>query len=178
MGPLVSRTLLERVRNYIDIGVTEGATLRVDGRQMTFPEYPQGYFLGPSLFDNVTPTMRIYKEEIFGPVLIIVRVPDFETGLDLINANPYGNGTAIFTHDGDLARTFASQVQVGMVGINIPIPVPVAYHPFGGWKRSVFGDIPMHGNQSIQFYTKVKSVTTRWPKSAFTGHGYTMPHMR
>src|SRR5205085_9768535 len=127
--------------------------------------YEKGYFLGGCLFDNVTPKMRIYREEIFGPVLCIVRVGSFDEAIALVNAHEYGNGTTIFTHDGETARTYAHRVQVGMVGVNVPIPVPIAYHSFGGWKQSLFGDLAMHGDQSVQFYTKLKTVTTRWPKN-------------
>jgi len=159
MGPLITREHWERVTSYIDIGQKEGAELVIDGR--TFKQQ-KGFYMGGSLFDHVKPNMRIYREEIFGPVLSIVRVPDFQTALDLVNAHEYGNGTAIFTRDGNTARTFATKVQVGMVGINIPIPVPVAYHSFGGWKRSMFGDIHMHGPEAVLFYTKLKTITQRW----------------
>lgn len=176
MGPLISQQHLERVINYIDLGIKEGAKLVVDGRNIEVPDHKKGYFMGGCLFDHVMPTMRIYKEEIFGPVLSIVRVPDFDAALQLVNEHEYGNGTAIFTHDGDAARTYASRVQVGMIGINVPIPVPVVYHSFGGWKRSIFGDIHMHGDQSIQFYTKLKTITMRWPKGIrATQAEYAMP---
>lgn len=181
MGPLISQTHLEKVRNYIDIGVKEGATLVVDGRERTFEhgvEHEQGYFLGASVFDHVTSSMKIYQEEIFGPILVIVRVYDFDQALALINQNPYGNGTTVFTQNGEIAHYFAQHVQVGMVGINIPIPVPVAYHPFGGWKQSVFGDLNMHGEQSIQFYTKTKTVTVRWPNTSHVTNGFAMPNMK
>lgn len=158
MGPLVTRAHWERVEKYIELGIQEKAALIVDGRKAK----TKGFFMGGTLFDKVTPHMRIYQEEIFGPVLCVVRVPDFNSGLTLINRHEYGNGTAIFTNDGETARTFAAKVQVGMVGINIPIPVPVAYHSFGGWKRSMFGDLGMHGPESILFYTKLKKVTQRW----------------
>lgn len=168
MGPLISGEHLSKVRHYLDIGCSEGATLRVDGRSQSQNASPNanGYYLGASLFDHVTAKMRIYQEEIFGPVLGIVRVASFQEALDLVNAHPYGNGTAIFTRDGDTARTYASQVQVGMVGINVPIPVPAPFHAFGGWKKSIFGDIAMHGTESIQFFTRLKTVTTRWPTHA------------
>ncbi len=162
MGPLVTKAHWQRVKNYIDLGVKEGADLVIDGRPF---KKGNGFYMGGSLFDKVEPFMRIYKEEIFGPVLSIVRVPDFQTALQLVSAHEYGNGTAIFTRDGEMARTFASLVQVGMVGINIPIPVPVAYHSFGGWKRSMFGDVHMHGPEGVQFYTKLKTVTVRWLKN-------------
>ena len=179
MGPLVTAAHLEKVLSYVDAGVAEGATLVVDGRPSKSSKptnYANGYFMGGCLFDHVTPKMKIYREEIFGPVLCVVRVNDFRSALTLINENAYGNGTAIFTQDGETARTFAHEVQVGMVGINVPIPVPAAHHIFGGWKQSVFGDIHMHGDQSIQFYTKAKSVTSRWPKNTKAGAQYNMPH--
>ncbi len=178
MGPLVSQAHLERVKNYIDSGVKEGASLIVDGREQKFEDNPEGYFLGASVFDHVTPRMKIYQEEIFGPVLVIVRVYDFEQALALINQNPYGNGTTIFTQSGETAHAFAQRVQVGMVGVNIPIPVPIAYHPFGGWKQSIFGDINMHGEQSIQFYTKTKTVTVRWPNTSQATSGFIMPNLK
>lgn len=162
MGPLVTKPHWDRVKSYIDLGVEEGADLVVDGRSF---KLNNGFFMGGCLFDHVKPDMRIYREEIFGPVLSIVRVPNFETALDLVNKHEYGNGTAIFTRDGNTARTFATKVQVGMVGINIPIPVPVAYHSFGGWKRSMFGDIHMHGPEAVMFYTKLKTITQRWLKN-------------
>lgn len=164
MGPLISKMHLERVQNYVDLGVKEGAKLVIDGRGYQNATHPQGFYLAGCLFDHVKPSMRIYKEEIFGPVLCIVRAKDFEEAIALVNDHEFGNGTAIFTQDGEVARTYAQRVQVGMVGINVPIPVPVAYHTFGGWKHSIFGDVHMHGGQSIQFYTKLKTVTTRWPK--------------
>ncbi len=164
MGPLVTQEHLQRVKSYVELGIKEGAELLVDGRTFSVPGREKGFFMGGCLFDKVKPTMRIYQEEIFGPVLGIVRVPDFDHALQLINAHPFGNGVAIFTRDGETARTFASKVNVGMVGVNVPIPVPVAYHSFGGWKRSIFGDTHMHGPESVHFYTKPKSVTVRWPK--------------
>ena len=173
MGPLITREHHQRVCNYINTGVQEGAKLTVDGRHLTIPDYPQGFFLGPSLFDQVQPSMRIYREEIFGPVLVIVRTPDFSQAVRLVNEHEYGNGAAIFTRDGGTARNFAAAVQAGMVGINVPIPVPAAYHSFGGWKRSWFGDTHMH-SESVAFYTKAKSVTVRWPHQP-SGSIYTMP---
>lgn len=166
LGPLVTQAHLERVLTYIELGIQEGADLVLDGRQEKIKEakYKQGFYLGCCLFDKVTPTMRIYQEEIFGPVLCVVHAPDFEAALKLVNNHEYGNGTAIFTRDGYTARTFASRVQTGMIGINIPVPVPVAYHSFGGWKRSLFGDIHLFGSEGVQFYTKLKSVTQRWVK--------------
>ena len=174
MGPLVTQEHLQRVRKYIDLGVQEGAKLVVDGRDLTVPGYENGFFMGASLFDHVTEKMKVYQDEIFGPVLVIVRADNFESALALISEHPYGNGTAIFTQNGGIARDFASRVQVGMVGINVPIPVPVTYHSFGGWKRSVFGDIAMHGDQSIQFYTKLKTITQKWTQAQGT-HAYSMP---
>jgi malonate-semialdehyde dehydrogenase (acetylating)/methylmalonate-semialdehyde dehydrogenase len=168
-GPLVSRDALDRVRRYIEIGVEEGAELAVDGRGFKLQGLEDGYFIGGSLFDRVTPEMRIYREEIFGPVLSVVRAKDYEEGLRLANEHEYGNGVAIFTRDGEAARDFASRVQVGMVGVNVPIPVPIAYHTFGGWKRSGFGDLNQHGPDSIRFYTRTKTVTQRWPSSGREG---------
>ncbi|WP_199254652.1 CoA-acylating methylmalonate-semialdehyde dehydrogenase [Mycolicibacterium mengxianglii] len=162
-GPLVSKDALERVTNYIKTGIDEGAELVVDGRDLVVEGAEGGFFTGATLFDRVTPDMTIYREEIFGPVLQIVRADDYEEALALPNDHQYGNGVAIFTRDGDAAREFASRVQVGMVGINVPIPVPIAYHTFGGWKRSGFGDLNQHGPDSIRFYTKTKTVTQRWP---------------
>jgi len=166
MGPLISKEHWERVKSYIDLGVNEGAKLIIDGRDAKTHGQKQGFFMGPSLFDKVQPNMRIYQEEIFGPVLEIVRVKNLDEAIDLINQHTFGNGTAIFTNSGEAARRFADEVQVGMVGINVPTPVPVAYHAFGGWKRSLFGDIQMHGPESIMFYTKSKSITTHWPREA------------
>ncbi|WP_280509855.1 CoA-acylating methylmalonate-semialdehyde dehydrogenase [Nocardia farcinica] len=162
-GPLVGKDGVDRVNNYVQIGIDEGAELVVDGRGLTVEGGEDGYFVGATLFDKVTPEMRIYKEEIFGPVVSVVRAKDYEEGLRLANEHEYGNGVAIFTRDGDTARDFAARVQVGMVGINVPIPVPIAYYTFGGWKRSGFGDLNQHGPDSIRFYTKTKTVTQRWP---------------
>ncbi|MBL8838846.1 MAG: CoA-acylating methylmalonate-semialdehyde dehydrogenase [Alphaproteobacteria bacterium] len=178
MGPLVSKAHYEKVKGYVDLGVKEGADLVVDGRGLHLQGYEKGYFLGPCLFDKVQPTMRIYKEEIFGPVLAMVRVADFAAGAKLINDHEFGNGTAIFTRDGDAAREFAASIQVGMVGINVPIPVPMAFHSFGGWKRSIFSDHAMHGPEGVRFYTKLKTVTARWPTGIRAGAEYTMPVAR
>lgn len=175
MGPLISQVHREKVKSYIAEGIKEGAKLVIDGRDFKPKGFEQGFFMGASLFDHVQPSMRIYKEEIFGPVLSIVRVPDFQSALKLVNEHEFGNGTAIFTRDGGTARTFASKVQVGMVGINVPIPVPVAYHSFGGWKRSLFGDVHMHGQEGVQFYTKLKTVTQRWLKDEKIGAQFSMP---
>ena len=178
MGPLVTRQHLEKVRVYVDEGVREGARLLVDGRGLKLQGYDDGFFIGGCLFDDVRPEMRIYREEIFGPVLAVVRVPDFATATALINAHEYGNGVALFTRDGDAAREFASHIQVGMVGINVPIPVPMAFHSFGGWKRSLFGDMSVHGPEGVRFYTKLKTVTARWPAGIRTGAEFVMPTMR
>lgn len=182
MGPLISHAHRQRVLNAIQQGVEEGATLCIDGRGFIQPNHPAGYFLGPSLFDNVTESMSIYQQEIFGPVLVMVRVKSLDDAINLINRNPYGNGCAIFTQDGYSAREFSQRVNVGMVGINIPIPVPIASHPFGGWKQSSFGDTKMQGLESIHFYTQRKTITSKWPKSteASTRHedAFTMPSHR
>ena len=164
MGPLVTRQHRDKVSAYVDGGVAAGAQLVVDGRAYRHPDYENGFFLGPCLFDQVTPQMRIYQEEIFGPVLSVVRVTDFEAAVSLINAHPYANGTSIFTRDGGAAREFGHRIQVGMVGINVPIPVPMAFHSFGGWKASLFGDHHMHGPEGVRFYTRMKTITTRWPE--------------
>lgn len=177
-GPLVTRQHVEKVKGYIDLGVKEGAKLAVDGRGFRMQGYENGYFLGGSLFDDVKPEMRIYKEEIFGPVLSVVRAKTYDEGLSLANTHEYGNGVAIYTRDGDAARDFASKVQVGMIGINVPIPVPLAYHTFGGWKRSAFGDLNQHGPDSIRFYTKTKTVTARWPSGTKEGAQFAIPTMR
>ncbi|WP_286198537.1 CoA-acylating methylmalonate-semialdehyde dehydrogenase [Mesorhizobium sp. BR1-1-16] len=177
MGPLVTKQHLDKVRGYIDAGVAEGAKLVVDGRGLKLQGYEDGYFVGGTLFDNVTTDMTIYKEEIFGPVLAIARAPDYATAAKMINDHPFGNGTAIFTRDGDAAREFAHQIQVGMVGINVPIPVPMAFHSFGGWKQSLFGDHHMHGMEGIRFYTKLKTITTRWPTGIRAGADFVMPTM-
>ena len=174
MGPLVTGAHLDRVRGYLDQGRTEGAELVVDGRASALPK-GEGFFLGACLFDHVKPEMGIYREEIFGPVLGVVRAKDFATALSLINEHEFGNGTSIFTRDGDTARTFASAVQAGMVGINVPIPVPMAFHSFGGWKRSLFGDHAVHGMEGVRFYTRLKTITARWPTGIRNGVDTTMP---
>ncbi|WP_086821505.1 CoA-acylating methylmalonate-semialdehyde dehydrogenase [Allokutzneria sp. NRRL B-24872] len=176
-GPLVTAAALERVRDYIQIGVDEGASLVVDGRDFVLPGNENGFFIGPSLFDDVRPGSRIHREEIFGPVLAIVRAADYEEALRLPSEHQYGNGVAIFTRDGDTARDFTSRVNTGMVGVNVPIPVPVAYHTFGGWKRSGFGDLNQHGPDSIRFYTKTKTVTSRWPSGTRQGASFVIPTM-
>ena len=177
MGPLVTAAHRDRVRGYVDLGVAEGARLVVDGRDLVVPGHEEGFFLGGCLFDEVTPAMRIYQEEIFGPVLCVVRVPGFDAAVDLVNAHPFGNGTAIFTRDGDAARTFATRIQVGMVGINVPIPVPMAFHSFGGWKQSLFGDHYVHGPEGVRFYTRLKTITSRWPEGIRQGASFVMPTM-
>ena len=176
-GPLVTREALDRVRGYVETGVKEGATLAVDGRGFKMQGYENGFYMGGCLFDNVTKDMRIYKEEIFGPVLSVVRAQNYEEALGLCNDHEYGNGVAVYTRDGDAARDFASRVQVGMVGINVPIPVPLAYYTFGGWKRSGFGDLNQHGPDAVRFYTKTKTVTTRWPSGVKDGASFIMPVM-
>ena len=186
MGPVVTRQALERIRGYIDDGVRSGAALLVDGRvdphtgePFTVPGHENGFWIGGSLFDHVTPDMRIYKEEIFGPVLACVRVKDFSAALELVNAHEFGNGVACYTRDGHIAREFARRVEVGMVGINVPIPVPMAWHGFGGWKKSLFGDMHAYGEEGVRFYTRQKSVMQRWPgnidKNPGTGGGFVMP---
>jgi malonate-semialdehyde dehydrogenase (acetylating)/methylmalonate-semialdehyde dehydrogenase len=178
MGPLVTKQHQEKVLGYINQGVAEGAKLIVDGRDFRRQGYENGYFVGGTLFDHVTPDMRIYQEEIFGPVLSIVRSPDYLAAARLINKNTFGNGTSIFTQNGDMAREFAHHIKVGMVGINVPIPVPVAFHSFGGWKASLFGDHHMHGPEGIRFYTRLKTVTSRWPASIVTGAEFVMPTLK
>ena len=178
MGPLVTKEHLERVRGYVDLGIKEGADLVVDGRDIKLQGYEDGYYIGGCLFDNVKKDMRIYKEEIFGPVLSVVRAKDFDEALNLINNHEFGNGTSIYTRDGDAGRTFANKIKVGMVGINIPIPVPVAFHSFGGWKRSLFGDQHMHGPEGVRFYTKLKTITSRWPSGVRSDPEFVMPTMK
>ena len=165
MGPLVSKPHFDKVVGYVNQGVAEGATLVVDGRGVQVPGHADGYFLGPCLFDHVRPGMVIYQEEIFGPVLGVVRVATLQQAMDLIDAHEYGNGTCIFTRDGEAARYFTDHIQVGMVGVNVPLPVPVAYHSFGGWKRSLFGDLHAYGPDAVRFYTKRKTITQRWPSA-------------
>src|SRR6201985_1916646 len=176
-GPLVTKEGGERGKNYVDIGIKEGARLAVDGRGFKMQGYEKGFYLGGCLFDNVTKDMRIYKEEIFGPVLSVVRAHDYKEALALPSDHDYGNGVAIFTRDGDAARDFAAKVNVGMVGINVPIPVPIAYYTFGGWKKSGFGDLNQHGPDSIRFYTKTKTVTSRWPSGVKEGAEFSIPTM-
>jgi len=175
MGPIVTREARDRIEGYIALGVDEGATLVVDGRGCQVPGHEGGFFTGGTLFDHVTPAMRIYKEEIFGPVLACVRVKDFAEAVQLINDHEFGNGVSCFTCDGGVAREFARRIQVGMVGINVPIPVPMAWHGFGGWKRSLFGDMHAYGEEGVRFYTKQKSVMQRWPDSIGKGAEFAMP---
>ena len=176
MGPLVTKQHFEKVKGYVDLGVTEGAKLIVDGRGLQVSGHESGYFLGACLFDGVKPGMRIYREEIFGPVLGVMRVKTLQEAMDLIDAHEFGNGTCIFTRDGEAARYFSDHIQVGMVGINVPLPVPVAYHSFGGWKRSLFGDLSAYGPDAVRFYTKRKTITQRWPSAGVReGAAYNFP---
>jgi len=176
-GPVVTAAHLAKIKDYVDIGVKEGAKLLVDGRGFRMQGYENGFYMGGCLFDNVTPDMRIYKEEIFGPVLSVVRAPDYEAAVKMTNDHEYGNGVAIFTRDGDAARDFASRINVGMVGVNVPIPVPIAYYTFGGWKRSGFGDLNQHGADAFRFYTKTKTITSRWPSGVKDGASFVIPTM-
>jgi malonate-semialdehyde dehydrogenase (acetylating)/methylmalonate-semialdehyde dehydrogenase len=178
MGPLVTAAHRERVTGLIDSGVAEGADLVVDGRGLTLQGFEDGFFLGPTLFDRVTTDMAIYREEIFGPVLSVVRAKDFDEALSIVNGHEYGNGAAVFTRDGDAARAFTAGVSAGMVGINVPIPVPMAFMSFGGWKRSLFGDHHIHGLEGVRFYTRLKTVTSRWPTSMAGGADYVIPIMK
>ena len=175
MGPLVTAAHRDKVRDYIARGVDEGATLVVDGRERHDVANRDGNFLGGTLFDHVRPDMVIYREEIFGPVLAVVRVPTLQAAMQLINAHAFGNGVALYTADGSAARTFAKGIQVGMVGINVPLPVPMAWHSFGGWKRSLFGDHHAYGEEGLRFYTRYKSVMQRWPNAIDRGAEFTMP---
>jgi malonate-semialdehyde dehydrogenase (acetylating)/methylmalonate-semialdehyde dehydrogenase len=176
-GPVVTAAHLAKIKDYVDIGVKEGAKLLVDGRGFRMQGYENGFYMGGCLFDNVTTDMRIYKEEIFGPVLSVVRAPDYEAAVKMTNDHEYGNGVAIFTRDGDAARDFASRINVGMVGVNVPIPVPIAYYTFGGWKRSGFGDLNQHGADAFRFYTKTKTITSRWPSGVKDGASFVIPTM-
>jgi malonate-semialdehyde dehydrogenase (acetylating)/methylmalonate-semialdehyde dehydrogenase len=179
MGPLVTPQHFAKVKEYVDLGVDEGANLVIDGRGYCHKGHEKGFFLAPCLFDNVTKDMRIYKEEIFGPVLCVVRAESFEEALQLVNDHEFGNGTAIFTRDGEAAREFTSRVQAGMVGVNVAIPVPIAFHSFGGWKRSLFGDHHIYGTEGMRFYTRLKTTTSRWPSAAkSTGSEFVMPTMK
>jgi malonate-semialdehyde dehydrogenase (acetylating)/methylmalonate-semialdehyde dehydrogenase len=176
-GPVVTKAAQQRILGLVDRGVEQGATLAVDGRGFRMQGYEDGFFVGACLFDRVTPEMDIYKEEIFGPVLSSVRAKSYDDAIDLTMRNPYGNGTAIFTRDGDTARDFASRINVGMVGVNVPIPVPLAYHTFGGWKKSGFGDLNQHGPDAFRFYTRTKTVTARWPSGIKEGAAFSIPTM-
>lgn len=176
MGPLITAEHRDKVKSYIDIGEEEGAELLVDGRTHEVTRLP-GYFLGPTLFDRASQDMRVYQEEIFGPVLTMVRVDSFDDAIRLVNEHEYGNGTSIFTRDGDAAREFANHIEVGMVGVNVPIPVPLAFHSFGGWKRSLFGDTSIYGMEGVRFYTRLKTVTSRWPTGIRKGADFSMPTM-
>lgn len=178
MGPLVTGAHRDKVKGYVDLGVEEGAALVVDGRGTTVADHEDGFFVGGCLFDKVTTDMRIYKEEIFGPVLSIVRAKDYEEALQMVNDHEFGNGAAIFTRDGDAARNFTSRVNIGMVGVNVPIPVPTAYYSFGGWKRSLFGDHNMHGPEGVRFFTRQKTITSRWPSGIREGADFSIPRTR
>lgn len=178
MGPVITAEAKQRIEHLIGVGVEEGAELVVDGRGLKLQGYENGFFLGGSLFDSVTKDMTIYKTEIFGPVLTVVRTGGFEEAVDLVNSHEYGNGTAIFTRDGDVARAFADRIEVGMVGINVPIPVPVAHHSFGGWKRSLFGDHSIYGPEGVRFYTRLKTVTARWPTGIRGGTEFNFPSLK
>ena len=178
MGPLISDVHLSKVKSYVDSGVAEGADLIVDGRSISLQGYENGYFIGGCLFDHVKEEMQIYREEIFGPVLSVVRQPTFDDALKMVNDHEFGNGTTIYTRDGDTARAFANQCKIGMVGVNVPIPVPMAFHSFGGWKRSLFGDHAMHGMDGVRFFTRLKTVTSRWPTGIRKGAEFTIPTMK
>ncbi|WP_437729184.1 CoA-acylating methylmalonate-semialdehyde dehydrogenase [Sorangium sp. So ce861] len=178
MGPLVTKQHLEKVSGYVDLGVKEGARLLVDGRGLKVPGSENGFFLGGCLFDHVTSSMKIYQEEIFGPVLAVVRVPTLDAAIQLVNAHRYGNGGAIFTSSGEAADEFTKRIQIGMVGVNVPIPVPMAFHSFGGWKGSLFGDHYMHGPEGVRFFTRLKTVTSRWPRGASVGASFAMPTVK
>ena len=175
MGPVISKEHKSKIEDYITIGVKEGAKLIEDGRNYKIQGYENGFFVGPTLFDNVTKDMTIYKEEIFGPVVSVIRAKNYDEALQLVNDHPYGNGTSIYTSDGEISRHFTTNVRIGMVGVNVPIPVPMAFHSFGGWKQSLFGDHSVHGMEGIHFYTKLKTITSRWPKSIQSGPEFVLP---
>ncbi|MDA9742499.1 CoA-acylating methylmalonate-semialdehyde dehydrogenase [Pelagibacteraceae bacterium] len=175
MGPVISKEHKQKIESYIDSGVDEGAKLILDGRKLKIQGYENGYFVGPTLFDEVTKDMQIYKEEIFGPVLCVVRANNYDEALKLVNDHAFGNGTSIYTSDGEISRHFTTNCKIGMVGVNVPIPVPMAFHSFGGWKQSLFGDYSMHGVEGVRFFTKLKTVTSRWPKSIKKGPEFKMP---
>jgi malonate-semialdehyde dehydrogenase (acetylating)/methylmalonate-semialdehyde dehydrogenase len=175
MGPVISCAAQDRITGLIDRGAAEGASLVVDGRRPAIPGHAGGFFVGPTLFDHVTPSMTIYGEEIFGPVLCVLRVASLEEAIGLINASPYANGGAIFTRSGHAARRFQREAEVGMTGINVPIPVPMAFYSFGGWRNSLFGDLNVHGTDGVRFYTRLKTVTSRWPDDGSAAPGFHMP---
>ncbi len=175
MGPVISKEHKNKIIEYIDEGEKEGASLVLDGRNINIQGYENGYFVGPTIFDNVNKNMKIYKEEIFGPVLSVIRAKDYKEALDLVNNHQFGNGTSIYTSDGEVSRHFTTNTKIGMVGINVPIPVPMAFHSFGGWKQSLFGDHAMHGIEGVRFFTKLKTITSRWPKSIQAGPEFKMP---
>ena len=175
MGPVISQEHKNKIEKYIELGLKEGAKLITDGRGCSLQGYENGFFIGPTLFDNVSKNMKIYKEEIFGPVLSVVRVKNYEAAISLVNNHEFGNGTSIYTSDGEIARHFTTNAKIGMVGVNVPIPVPMAFHSFGGWKQSLFGDHSMHGTEGVHFYTKLKTTTSRWPKSINQGPEFVMP---
>jgi malonate-semialdehyde dehydrogenase (acetylating)/methylmalonate-semialdehyde dehydrogenase len=175
MGPLVTAAHRDKVKGYIDAGAAEGAMVVVDGRGLKVAGFEQGFFLGPTLFDHVTPEMSIYKDEIFGPVLVVLRANSLDEAIGIVNRNPYGNGTAIFTSSGAVARRYEDDIEVGMVGVNVAIPVPMAFFSFGGWKQSLFGDLHVYGPEGIAFYTRTKAITTRWPMTNATSAGFHMP---
>lgn len=173
MGPLISRVHRDKVKGYVDEGERAGARLVLDGRGLRIAGHEDGFFLGPTLFDHVRPEMSIYRDEIFGPVLVVVRAASLDEAISLVNANVYGNGTAIFTRSGHAARRFQNEIEVGMVGINVPIPVPMAFFSFGGWKSSLFGDLHVHGMEGVNFYTRTKVITSRWPSEDAAPRGVT-----
>tara|TARA_B100000579_G_C22639322_1_gene760633 strand:- start:287 stop:934 length:648 start_codon:yes stop_codon:yes gene_type:complete len=175
MGPVISKDHKEKIENYISIGEKEGAELILDGRNYKIQGYEKGYFVGPTIFDEVKENMKIYKDEIFGPVLSVVRANNYKDALNLVNNHNYGNGTSIYTSDGEISRHFTTNCKIGMVGVNVPIPVPMAFHSFGGWKNSLFGDHAMHGIEGVRFYTKLKTVTSRWPNSIKSGPEFSIP---
>ncbi len=178
MGPLVNAQARERVRGYVEAGVRAGASLAIDGRGVSVAGREQGFYVGPTLFDHVTPDMSIYREEIFGPVLSVVRVADYVAALKLVNGHEFANGAAVFTRSGALAHAFARDVEIGMVGVNVPVPVPMAFHSFGGWRHSMFGDHHMHGPEGVRFYTRLKTVTQRWPEPESVRADFVMPTMK
>jgi malonate-semialdehyde dehydrogenase (acetylating)/methylmalonate-semialdehyde dehydrogenase len=177
MGPVITCAARDRITGLIDRGVEEGAALVVDGRRPTIEGHANGFFVGPTLFDNVTPQMTIYREEIFGPVLAVLRVDSLNDAIEMINANPYANGAAIFTRSGHAARRFEQAAEVGMAGVNVPIPVPMSFYSFGGWRNSLFGDLHVHGMDGVRFYTRLKTITSRWPDDGSEGPGFHMPVM-